>query len=113
MSAALSGSWIGFNTQPPKGGWLTVFLTHGVEVFVSTHSRLKAAGPEESFRQISGTRFNTQPPKGGWVALAAKCSLMIVSTHSRLKAAGQELLSRFCQTPVSTHSRLKAAGTEK
>ena len=32
-----------FNTQPPKGGWLT-FSDDVQEVKVSTHSRLKAAG---------------------------------------------------------------------
>ena len=55
-----------FNTQPPKGGWLSCMAGAWFSVHVSTHSRLKAAGsihPELSI-------------------------LRTVSTHSRLKAAG-------------------------
>ena len=53
-----------FNTQPPEGGCLEVVRPYAV-AFVSTHSRLKAAGqPETDF--IVLTRFNTQPPEGGW-----------------------------------------------
>ena len=56
---------IGFNTQPPKGGWgLRVPMAH--HPHVSTHSRLKAAG--ESMREEEEREM--------------------VSTHSRLKAAG-------------------------
>ena len=32
-----------FNTQPPEGGWAVVIVDDG-DFFVSTHSRLKAAG---------------------------------------------------------------------
>ena len=56
--------------------------------YVSTHSRLKAAGGFDIKAMPDGT----------------------VSTHSRLKAAGRR--SRCCCTfpEVSTHSRPKAAG---
>ena len=37
-------SQIGFNTQPPEGGW-----------------------PEGRRRQSKIGRFNTQPPEGGWL----------------------------------------------
>ena len=56
---------MGFNTQPPEGGWHIVGdeeLTAGV----STHSRLKAAGAIARRTYMRGK----------------------VSTHSRLKAAG-------------------------
>ena len=54
-----------FNTQPPEGGWITKLSPiHGCDV--STHSRLKAAGPTAS-------KFRAR---------------LLVSTHSRLKAAG-------------------------
>ena len=33
----------GFNTQPPKGGWLIAHVFQQ-RITVSTHSRLKAAG---------------------------------------------------------------------
>ena len=56
--------------------------------FVSTHSRLKAAGG-------AGKRVP---------------DIQDVSTHSRLKAAGYGLGGTDPETIVSTHSRLKAAG---
>ena len=56
--------------------------------YVSTHSRLKAAGFEI-------------PKSNGEVE---------VSTHSRLKAAGQSKTKLYRPSQVSTHSRLKAAG---
>ena len=37
--------------------------------FVSTHSRLKAAGPEEIDNRGFYDCFNTQPPEGGWSCL--------------------------------------------
>ena len=33
-----------FNTQPPEGGWLNTMIEKGKAGYVSTHSRLKAAG---------------------------------------------------------------------
>ena len=82
------GSYYGFNTQPPEGGW------------ACNHFFLRFVGS-----------FNTQPPEGGWACLV----LVIVgsdnvSTHSRPKAAGllNHLITHF--NYVSTHSRPKAAG---
>ena len=77
-----------FNTQPPEGGWVLSFSqsqtqyvsTHsrlkaagqriGLAVLfaiVSTHSRLKAAGPDVGELADLLDCFNTQPPEGGWV----------------------------------------------
>ena len=56
---------MGFNTQPPEGGWGLNQVTDALEQ-VSTHSRLKAAGKTE----------------------ANEAAIVEVSTHSRLKAAG-------------------------
>ena len=103
----------GFNTQPPKGGWVTTTCAHanGSKRFntqppkggwvqdqcadklqqVSTHSRLKAAGAFCQCNARSDTGFNTQPPKGGWTNAAATPRSQKVSTHSRLKAAGHGL----------------------
>ena len=78
---------VGFNTQPPEGGWLR-YPQRRRFMGVSTHSRLKAAGKQmqETFRRFT------------------------VSTHSRLKAAGLLGLGVSLVSYVSTHSRLKAAG---
>ena len=124
---------IRFNTQPPEGGWMSKSIQWLKYAFVSTHSRLKAAGrrhvcldylpqgfntqpPEGGWirvmmRQYGAWGFNTQPPEGGWsVATSESWKDQSVSTHSRLKAAGCLFgLGGFLQT-VSTHSRLKAAG---
>ena len=61
--------WVlaGFNTQPPEGGWIVPLADGGKDEAVSTHSRLKAAGP-------TGAHTRERPS---------------VSTHSRLKAAGR------------------------
>ena len=79
---------IGFNTQPPEGGWTESRLkamrkhvsTHSrlkaagakrvviaVKAAVSTHSRLKAAGRPATDENYSIKSFNTQPPEGGWL----------------------------------------------
>ena len=60
-----SRGFVGFNTQPPEGGWVSLAF-YAVDDRVSTHSRLKAAG----FEHTTST------------------GILYVSTHSRLKAAG-------------------------
>ena len=59
-----------FNTQPPEGGWDSLWFCLISLVIVSTHSRLKAAG----------------------MMVYQKAVDIGVSTHSRLKAAGTEYL---------------------
>ena len=61
------GCGLGFNTQPPEGGW-KIIPNLPIPEGVSTHSRPKAAGQEEA----------------GW---RVECR---VSTHSRPKAAGRK-----------------------
>ena len=65
-------------------------ILKGVSNAVSTHSRLKAAGPNGSSTTDSkGLGFNTQPPEGGWfTSHNGEVVALGVSTHSRLKAAG-------------------------
>ena len=78
---------IGFNTQPPKGGWETRLTPKPNKIC-----------------------FNTQPPKGGWFMCIVFYTVNPVSTHSRLKAAGSATVMKVRIMLVSTHSRLKAAG---
>ena len=78
----------GFNTQPPEGGWLPkakggsnhLEFQHTAArrrlgsarsqncraVYVSTHSRPKAAGLMLFASRFRLPGFNTQPPEGGW-----------------------------------------------
>ena len=42
-------------------------VAEAMAVVVSTHSRLKAAGPLHLPLQCRLKSFNTQPPKGGWM----------------------------------------------
>ena len=62
--------------------------------YVSTHSRLKAAGTMKDIDCVRFRCFNTQPPEGGWRSAAEAADVGdAVSTHSRLKAAGASLKS--------------------
>ena len=65
-SPSFSTSPIGFNTQPPEGGWPRAFKDNIYFSDVSTHSRLKAAGPSDAMNLAYIAGFNTQPPEGGW-----------------------------------------------
>ena len=100
---------LSFNTQPPEGGWAFAQLQKPL-IWVSTHSRPKAAGQQinknfpkkRSFNTqppeggwivygrcvVFGTCFNTQPPEGGWTGDVGHTPFVNVSTHSRPKAAG-------------------------
>ena len=102
----------GFNTQPPEGGWLNKEKLNDVivTIFVSTHSRLKAAGQYVQGLIVRGyVSTHSRLKAAGFVSVCDLCECD-VSTHSRLKAAGFCLLSIFRLFVVSTHSRLKAAG---
>ena len=100
---------------------------------VSTHSRLKAAGPTAAGRSRARCRFNTQPPEGGWRGLPSRKGWSQgfntqppeggwpnsnQSDYPRYRfntqpPEGGWTGSKACQTRpqgVSTHSRLKAAG---
>ena len=130
----------------PAGAWLVKPFQHtaarrrlgggmgvaAIFIFVSTHSRPKAAGVSSSSPTAAASGFNTQPPEGGWAGATQSRRHRLVSTHSRPKAAGiaicggSSCLSEFQHTaarrrllfasgfllvrlPVSTHSRPKAA----
>ena len=102
--------FIGFNTQPPEGGWNQLAA---MTCFVES--------------------FNTQPPEGGWRCFLSRLLIQSpfqhtaarrrlggvsvwrlpsvgVSTHSRPKAAGKGMPLNLSKFSVSTHSRPKAAG---
>ena len=49
---------------------------------VSTHSRLKAAGPSSTDTATKGKGFNTQPPEGGWEIEAKNAELVRVFQHT-------------------------------
>ena len=101
---------IGFNTQPPEGGWIP---PNPVQQY--GHCCFNTQPPEggwpmpESQKVWSGS-FNTQPPEGGWGRAGLKLMREFVSTHSRPKAAGGWETVGTTMATVSTHSRPKAAG---
>ena len=66
ISTLSATSSISFNTQPPEGGWRRHYIQFIHDEYVSTHSRLKAAGSDFYYGYMDTD----------------------VSTHSRLKAAG-------------------------
>ena len=83
------GDWR-FNTQPPEGGCLYIYLWLAV-----------------------CTCFNTQPPEGGCCTPNFVPLTDNVSTHSRPKAAAALMSGFFGVYMVSTHSRPKAAAAHK
>ena len=76
-----------FNTQPPEGG-CSHPLDNPVSLYVSTHSRPKAAAATPPLAAPRSVGFNTQPPEGVCVRSPVMIRLCDpVSTHSRPKAA--------------------------
>ena len=67
--------------------------------WVSTHSRLKAAGDTSFLYRSNTSGFNTQPPEGGWASLTFGTLRNVVSTHSRLKAAGRKMAKTAAASP--------------
>ena len=98
-----------FNTQPPEGGW---GLAPNVQeaLIVSTHSRPKAAGPENVEGDAPPTVSTHSRPKAAGAGMPFLINLPKVSTHSRPKAAGYTQTMPSAKKLVSTHSRPKAAG---
>ena len=122
---------LGFNTQPPEGGW-----NYGVKM-VTDFCRFNTQPPEGGWVRLSFSfsviiRFNTQPPEGGWQSALPSALPLPMFQHT---AARRRLVDKaaFCittssfntqppeggwakladiytQTGVSTHSRPKAAG---
>ena len=80
---------IGFNTQPPEGGWVKSPPSIGLSAMFQHTAARRRLGPLEYIFK----------------------NCMPVSTHSRPKAAGKMQKVRFLVWVVSTHSRPKAAGT--
>ena len=100
-----------FNTQPPEGGWSITPKSCKRWRSVSTHSRLKAAGPLCPLSRKRFFSFNTQPPEGGWRWIL-KTSSAICGFNTQPPEGGWAD-NRFLRGGygfVSTHSRLKAAG---
>ena len=88
MPGVAADGHIGFNTQPPEGGWVLQPFGNGLVVC-----------------------FNTQPPEGGWGhdALLTACCHWFQHTAARRRLAGATIHFKYVHT-VSTHSRPKAAG---
>ena len=134
MIWGLLGLRIGFNTQPPEGGWTGYLEMMTLDDAVSTHSRPKAAGNVGFAGQVPLVLcFNTQPPEGGWSLYGELCvtDFMFQHTAARRRLAKSEkqgevrpgfqhtaarrrlgiepYLKQYAKH-VSTHSRPKAAG---
>ena len=81
------------------------------DVYVSTHSRPKAAANYPQFTGLKIRRFNSQPPNGGCATASPVHVRRWVSTHSRPKAAAARGIDVAAHREVSTHSRPKAAAS--
>ena len=106
-------SRVGFNTQPPEGGWLfgTPCIT-SAKLFQHTAARrrlgLGLGTPLYCFgfqHTAARRRLESRPKR--------LKTQILVSTHSRPKAAGVRYRPPKTNPKVSTHSRPKAAGIIK
>ena len=78
---------------------------------VSTHSRPKAAGPKSAAGRRPKYCFNTQPPEGGWVFVVGVFDIDARFQHTAARRRLGSINSQHEAMPtVSTHSRPKAAG---
>ena len=104
---------IGFNTQPPEGGWPSPICDTG------SHAGFNTQPPEGGWHcgsfTGSGRRcFNTQPPEGGWILFIKIATNRTQFQHTaarRRLAAYPNMDDTALQ--VSTHSRPKAAGRRR
>ena len=98
-----------FNTQPPEGGWFRHRQFSEV-LNVSTHSRPKAAGCSLSVLRLFHSGFNTQPPEGGWRRSGRVRIVHCPFQHTAARRRLAKPAKPFFINIVSTHSRPKAAG---
>ena len=101
---------LGFNTQPPEGGW-------NVRSCIGAPAKRFNTQPPEGGWSGRGNPclthrcFNTQPPEGGWRLYQSVHTIQLRFQHT---AARRRLVSLWVylelQLDVSTHSRPKAAG---
>ena len=132
----VAGKVHSFNTQPPEGGWHAEVLPRPKKSlfqhtaarrrlesrddaknqagWVSTHSRPKAAGPDQYGNHYRYICFNTQPPEGGWREWGEKWAEFFKFQHTAARRR-LDVHSPFCvsEFTVSTHSRPKAAGQKR
>ena len=64
-----------------------------LDLLVSTHSRLKAAGLLASHSAIRAFSFNTQPPEGGW-NIAETAMFAVISFNTQPPEGGWQILQR-------------------
>ncbi len=88
-----------FNTQPPEGGWVRISPPRTSKP-VSTHSRPKAAGPDDRPLALAHLGFNTQPPEGGWPSgdstISGKRLFQHTAARRRLENLGQAVALSAC-----------------
>ena len=123
---------VGFNTQPPEGGWLIRRLMGMLRWRFNTQppeggwgfsggdeagcNGFNTQPPEGGWfcRSSIGcfnSSFNTQPPEGGWYRAGADYrSLKSFNTQPPEGGWDPDYRLEGLQWAVSTHSRLKAAG---
>ena len=128
---------MGFNTQPPEGGWVGIAETGSHQsgfqhtaarrrlaagypvvsrsVLVSTHSRPKAAGQLHKHKILVYMCFNTQPPEGGWFVAKSDALVEKVFQHTAarrrlvMRVRASRRLSWFQHT--AARRRLEFAGS--
>ncbi len=101
---------IGFNSQPPEGGWfLPSFRTVFPRLFQLTAARRRLVAEKRTTSSCMAVSTHSRPKAAG-IRIERDNDKITVSTHSRPKAAGRRANQVARAVAVSTHSRPKAAG---
>ena len=101
----------GFNTQPPEGGWPLTRLVKNLWIFGFNTQPPEGGWPLRKFRGAKIPRFNTQPPEGGWPSCICRFFKVRLFQHTAARRRLDTITYKIPSTPeVSTHSRPKAAG---
>ena len=98
-----------FNTQPPEGGWVTYRPTSNRRrKFQHTAARRRLAfRPATTSMRAS---FNTQPPEGGWTIFSGVMAYKHSFNTQPPEGGWPTHSPSYRDASVSTHSRPKAAG---
>ena len=99
-----------FNTQPPEGGWNSIFIN--VNITKSFNTQPPEGGWNSIFINVNITKsFNTQPPEGGWFVITLHTiDHQCFNTQPPEGGWPSKLRQGVAALGVSTHSRPKAAG---
>ena len=67
----LAGTWVLFQSTPPRGGATANIFTRYSPAFISIHAPARGGDDVESLAQYKASLFQSTPPRGGATAVGA------------------------------------------